>query len=53
MASEGRSRQALDDVSEALTFGLRGAAKAIVGAGDLERRRLRALLEARRQTARR
>lgn len=53
MASEGRLRQALDDVSEALTFGLRGAAKAIMGRGDLERRRLRALLEARRQTARR
>ena len=48
MAAEGQSRLALDDLSEALTFALRGAAKAIVGGGALERRRLRALLRARR-----
>ena len=48
MATEGRARLALDDISEALTFGLRGAAKALGGGGRIERRRLRALLRARR-----
>lgn len=48
MAAEGRFRLALDDLSEALTFALRATAKAIVGGGALERRRLRALLRARR-----
>jgi hypothetical protein len=45
---EGRGRLLIDDVAEALTFGLRGAAKALVGGGQLERRRLGALLRARR-----
>ena len=48
MAAEGRAALALDDLSEGLTFGLRGAAKALVGGGELERRKLRALLRARR-----
>jgi GT2 family glycosyltransferase len=48
MGREGRVRLALDDLSEALTFAGRGAAKALVGRGHLERRRLRALLRARR-----
>jgi len=48
MAREGRLALALDDLSEALTFALRGAFKAIVGGGTPERRRLRALLRARR-----
>jgi N-acetylglucosaminyl-diphospho-decaprenol L-rhamnosyltransferase len=48
MAQEGRLPLALDDLSEALTFALRGAARAILGRGALERRRLRALLRARR-----
>jgi GT2 family glycosyltransferase len=48
MAAEGRLPLALDDLSEALTFATRGAAKAVVGGGGLERRRLRALLRARR-----
>ena len=48
MAGEGRLPLAIDDTSEALTFGVRGAAKALVGRGELERRRLRALLRARR-----
>jgi N-acetylglucosaminyl-diphospho-decaprenol L-rhamnosyltransferase len=48
MAAEGRLPLALDDLSEALTFATRGAAKAFVGGGELERRRLRALLRARR-----
>jgi len=48
LAKEGRLRLALDDLSEALTFATRGAAKALVGRGGLERRRLRALLRARR-----
>jgi len=48
LAKEGRLRLALDDLSEALTFVTRAAAKALVGRGGLERRRLRALLRARR-----
>jgi N-acetylglucosaminyl-diphospho-decaprenol L-rhamnosyltransferase len=48
MAKEGRLALALDDASEGLTFALRAAAKALVGGGELERRRLRALLRARR-----
>jgi N-acetylglucosaminyl-diphospho-decaprenol L-rhamnosyltransferase len=48
MAREGRLRLALDDLSEGLTFALRGAVKAVSGGGELERRRLRALLRARR-----
>jgi N-acetylglucosaminyl-diphospho-decaprenol L-rhamnosyltransferase len=48
MAREGRGRLALDDVAEGLTFAVRGAAKALGGGGRLERRRLRALLRARR-----
>jgi GT2 family glycosyltransferase len=48
VAHEGRGRLLIDDVAEALTFGLRGAAKALVGGGQLERRRLGALLRARR-----
>ena len=48
VGQEGRGRLLIDDVAEALTFGLRGAAKALVGGGQLERRRLAALLRARR-----
>jgi N-acetylglucosaminyl-diphospho-decaprenol L-rhamnosyltransferase len=48
MAAEGRAALAVDDLSEGLTFALRGAAKALAGGGGLERRRLRALLRARR-----
>jgi hypothetical protein len=48
VAKEGRLPLAIDDASEALAFALRGAAKALVGGGELERRRLRALLRARR-----
>jgi GT2 family glycosyltransferase len=46
MAKEGRMPQALDDLSEGLTFAVRGAAKALAGRGGIERRRLRALLRA-------
>jgi GT2 family glycosyltransferase len=46
---EGRARLRIDDLAEALTFGLRGAVKGLGGRGELERRRLRALLRARRQ----
>ena len=46
IAKEGRAALLIDDISEALTFGLRGAARAVVGGGALERRRLRALLRA-------
>jgi GT2 family glycosyltransferase len=46
VAREGRAALLIDDVSEALTFALRGAAKALAGRGRLERRRLRALLRA-------
>jgi N-acetylglucosaminyl-diphospho-decaprenol L-rhamnosyltransferase len=45
---EGRGRLLIDDLAEGLTFGLRGAAKALVGSGQLERRRFGALLRARR-----
>jgi len=48
LGREGRSRLLIDDLAEGLTFGLRGAAKALVGGGKLERRRLSALLRARR-----
>jgi N-acetylglucosaminyl-diphospho-decaprenol L-rhamnosyltransferase len=48
MAKEGRARLAIDDLSEALTFATRAAAKSLVGRGRLERARLRALLRARR-----
>jgi N-acetylglucosaminyl-diphospho-decaprenol L-rhamnosyltransferase len=48
VGQEGRGRLLVDDIAEALTFGLRGAAKALVGGGRLERRRLGALLRARR-----
>jgi hypothetical protein len=48
MAHEGRVRLAVDDLSEGLTFALRGAAKALGGEGKIERRRLTALLRARR-----
>jgi GT2 family glycosyltransferase len=48
MAQEGRLRLTIDDLSEALTFATRAAAKAITGGGRLERRRLRALRRARR-----
>ena len=49
MAQEGRLPLAVDDLSEGLTFAVRGAAKALVGRGQIERRRLRALLRARRR----
>ena len=48
MAREGRARLALDDLSEGLTFALRAAARTLTGGGEIERRRLRALLRARR-----
>ena len=48
MAREGRARLAVDDLSEALTFAVRGAAKSLIGRGGVERRRLKALLRARR-----
>jgi N-acetylglucosaminyl-diphospho-decaprenol L-rhamnosyltransferase len=48
MAAEGRAARALDDLSEGLTFAIRGAANALAGGGELERRKLRALLRARR-----
>jgi GT2 family glycosyltransferase len=48
MANEGRTRLALDDLSEGLTFATRAAAKSLAGRGRLERRRLGALLRARR-----
>jgi N-acetylglucosaminyl-diphospho-decaprenol L-rhamnosyltransferase len=48
VGQEGRGRLLIDDLAEGLTFGLRGAAKALVGGGQLERRRLAALLRARR-----
>ena len=48
MAKEGRARLAIDDLSEALTFATRAAARSVVGRGALERARLRALLRARR-----
>ena len=48
VAQEGRLALLVDDVAEALTFALRGAAKGLRGGGQLERRRLAALLRARR-----
>ena len=48
MAEEGRMPRALDDLSEGVTFAVRGAAKTLAGRGRIERRRLRALLRARR-----
>jgi len=48
MASQGPARLALDDLSEGLTFALRAAVRSIGGGGELERRRLRALMRARR-----
>lgn len=48
MATEGRARLAIDDLSEALTFATRAAARSPMGRGELERGRLRALLRARR-----
>ena len=52
LAAEGRIAVALDDVSEGLTFALRAAVKGLVGEGAVERRRLRALLRARRRPPR-
>jgi GT2 family glycosyltransferase len=48
VAQEGRLRLAVDDLSEALTFVTRGAARALAGRGQIERARLRALMRARR-----
>ena len=48
MATEGRVRLAVDDLSEATTFAVRGVLRALGGGGKIERRRLRALLRARR-----
>lgn len=48
MAKEGRGRLAVDDLSEALTFATRSAARSLAGRGELERRRLKALVRARR-----
>jgi N-acetylglucosaminyl-diphospho-decaprenol L-rhamnosyltransferase len=49
MASRGRLALAIDDASEAATFGLRAAARRLAGrGGELESARLRALREARR-----
>jgi N-acetylglucosaminyl-diphospho-decaprenol L-rhamnosyltransferase len=48
MASEGRAALAIDDLSEGLTFALRAAVRTLTGGGEIERRRLRALLNARR-----
>lgn len=45
---EGRLPLVVDDLAEALTYALRGAARALRGGGQLERRRLGALLRARR-----
>ena len=47
VAQEGRIPLLVDDVAEALTFALRAGVKALRGGGQLERRRLRALLRAR------
>jgi N-acetylglucosaminyl-diphospho-decaprenol L-rhamnosyltransferase len=46
VAQEGRAALVIDDLAEALTFALRGAARALTGGGALERRRLRALVRA-------
>jgi N-acetylglucosaminyl-diphospho-decaprenol L-rhamnosyltransferase len=48
MAREGRARLAMDDLSEALTFATRAAPRTLLGKGEIERSRLRALLRARR-----
>jgi N-acetylglucosaminyl-diphospho-decaprenol L-rhamnosyltransferase len=49
VAGRGRAALAIDDASEAATFGLRAAARRLAGrGGELERARLRALREARR-----
>jgi len=49
MASRGRLALAIDDASEAATFGLRAAARRLAGrGGELESARLRAVREARR-----
>jgi N-acetylglucosaminyl-diphospho-decaprenol L-rhamnosyltransferase len=49
LAGRGRLALAIDDASEAATFGLRAAARRLAGrGGELERARLRALREARR-----
>jgi GT2 family glycosyltransferase len=48
VAQEGRIPLLVDDLAEGLTFALRGAVKALGGGGKLERRRLGALLRARR-----
>ena len=48
MAKEGRGRLAVDDLSEALTFATRAAAKSLAGRGEVERRRLKAVVRARR-----
>ena len=49
VATRGRAALALDDASEAATFGLRAAARRLTGrGGDLELARLRALRRARR-----
>jgi N-acetylglucosaminyl-diphospho-decaprenol L-rhamnosyltransferase len=49
MARRGRLALAIDDASEAATFGLRATARRVAGqGGELERARLRALREARR-----
>jgi len=50
VAGEGRVPLLVDDVAELLTFALRGGVKALRGGGELERRRLRALLRARRSS---
>ena len=49
LAGRGRLALAIDDASEATTFGLRAAARRLAGrGGELERAKLRALREARR-----
>jgi N-acetylglucosaminyl-diphospho-decaprenol L-rhamnosyltransferase len=49
LAGRGRLALAIDDASEAATFGLRAAARRLAGrGGELERARLHALREARR-----
>jgi N-acetylglucosaminyl-diphospho-decaprenol L-rhamnosyltransferase len=49
LAGRGRLALAIDDASEAATFGLRAAGRRLAGrGGELERARLRALREARR-----
>jgi GT2 family glycosyltransferase len=50
VAREGALRLAVDDLCEALTYGVRAAAKAVTGGGDLERQRLQALVRVRRRS---